>query len=396
MRTHIDLFSGIGGFALAARAAGFETIAFCEIDPYCRAVLRKHWPGVPIHEDIKTFKWPMAYSNDWGCSSELRKEISRGKEEAKADPQPGRGSHRGRGGNSLPSIQDPMRSRRLLWENEKQGDPGNKRNSGPGGRKRICEPERESRVTIITGGFPCQPFSTAGKRLGSLDDRNLWPHMFRVIEEVRPSWVVAENVPGLASMEQPESLFEVEDQADVEEDSLARFTIVLDSMCADLEGIGYRVQPIIIPACAVCATHRRDRVWLVAHSKSPGWDESKEPGRAGSRVGTSAWPGGAKQPPRPNGRKGRPKGLAASPREGGPARSRFISSESNLGLLADGLSAGLAGWCKWPEEPPEIPRVVAGFVDRANRLKALGNSIVPAVATEILRFIAVIENDILS
>lgn len=95
---------------------------------------------------------------------------------------------------------------------------------------------------LITGGFPCQPFSQAGKRRGTQDDRHLWPEMLRIIREVRPTWVVGENVVGLISM-------------------------ALEQVCLDLEGEGYEVQPFIIPACAVNAPHRRDRVWIVAHDR---------------------------------------------------------------------------------------------------------------------------------
>ena len=94
-------------------------------------------------------------------------------------------------------------------------------------------------VSLITGGFPCQPFSVAGKRGGAADDRAIWPQMFRVISEARPAWVLGENVPGIIPME-------------------------LDNVCyLDLEGIGYATRTFVIPACAVDARHRRDRVWVV-------------------------------------------------------------------------------------------------------------------------------------
>lgn len=158
--THVDLFSGIGGFALAARWTGLETVVFCEMDKFCQKVLNKHWPEVPIIEDIKTFN----------------------------------GS-------------------------------------------------RFSNVFLLTGGFPCQPFSCAGKRRGKEDDRYLWPEMLRVISEVKPRWVIGENVAGFINMG-------------------------LDDCISDLEGEGYEVQAFIIPACAVNAPHRRDRVWIVANRLS--------------------------------------------------------------------------------------------------------------------------------
>lgn len=97
-------------------------------------------------------------------------------------------------------------------------------------------------VDIISGGFPCQPFSVSGKRRGCEDDRYLWPEMLRVIEELRPRWVVGENVAGIVNM-------------------------ALDQVLSDLESLGYATGAFIIPACAVDAPHRRDRVAIVAHAK---------------------------------------------------------------------------------------------------------------------------------
>ena len=154
--THLDLFSGIGGFALAAGWAGFETVGFCDNEPYAQAVLKKHWPNAQIHGDIKTLDGT---------------------------------AYRG--------------------------------------------------VTLLTGGFPCQPFSCAGKQRGKDDDRYLWPEMLRVIQEARPNWIVGENVVGIIGL-------------------------ALDQVCSDLEACGYEVEPIIIPACGVDAPHRRNRVWVVA------------------------------------------------------------------------------------------------------------------------------------
>jgi DNA (cytosine-5)-methyltransferase 1 len=103
-----------------------------------------------------------------------------------------------------------------------------------------------NKIDILTGGFPCQPYSTAGKRLGKEDDRHLWPEMLRVIREVRPRWVVGENVRGLVNWSGG---------------------LVFDEVQADLEAQGYEVQPFILPACAVNAPHRRERVWFIANSK---------------------------------------------------------------------------------------------------------------------------------
>lgn len=159
----LDLFSGIGGFSLGLDRAGFETVAFCEIEPYCQKILKKHWPGVPIFDDV---------------------------------------------------------------------------------RKLTNETFTES-VDVVCGGFPCQPFSLAGKQRGEDDDRHLWPEMLRIIKEFKPTWVIGENVAGFINM-------------------------ALDDVSSDLENEGYEVQSFVIPACAVNGIHRRDRIWIVANTESNG------------------------------------------------------------------------------------------------------------------------------
>jgi DNA (cytosine-5)-methyltransferase 1 len=175
--TVLDLFSGIGGFSLGLTRAGFETVAFCEIDPYCRKILKKHWPGVPVFEDIKRLHW---------------------------------NSNNGQ-----------------LYEDEREGT------------QRGFTQVRS--IDVICGGFPCQPYSAAGKRRGKDDERHLWPEMFRLIQECNPKWIIGENVPGIINMG-------------------------LDAVLSDLESSGYETETFIIPACAVNAPHRRDRVWIVANT----------------------------------------------------------------------------------------------------------------------------------
>ena len=189
-KTHLDLFSGIGGFALAARWVGIETIQFVEIDKFCQKVLNKNFPGVPIHDDIKTFTYTETIKND-------------------------------------------ERNRRILDETTKGGKGSDS--------AIITGNQYADRPFILTGGSPCQPFSFAGKRKGKEDNRFLWPEMFRVIKEIKPRWVVAENVAGIVRM-------------------------ALDDCLSDLEGEGYATETVIIPACAVNAPHRRDRVWIVANT----------------------------------------------------------------------------------------------------------------------------------
>ena len=123
------------------------------------------------------------------------------------------------------------------------------------------------KIDILTGGFPCQAFSMAGKRLGDKDHRYLWPEMLRAIREIQPSWVVGENVTGLLSMVQSGEEAKMGRTDDIFEKNIIyrkeqRFT--LDEICDGLERAGYAVQPFVVPACAVGAPHRRDRVWIVA------------------------------------------------------------------------------------------------------------------------------------
>ena len=166
--THLSLFSGIGGLDLAAEWAGFRTVGQCEWADYPRAVLEKHWPGLPRWRDIRTLTKESFYE------------------------------------------QTGLRT-----------------------------------VDVISGGFPCQPFSVAGKQRGKEDDRYLWPEFLRVIHELRPTWVIGENVPGIVNL-------------------------ALDEVLADLEAEGFEVQCFLIPACGVDAPHKRFRICIVAHSNTIG------------------------------------------------------------------------------------------------------------------------------
>lgn len=124
------------------------------------------------------------------------------------------------------------------------------------------------KIDILTGGFPCQPFSLAGRRGGADDDRYLWPQMLRAIREIQPTWIVGENVNGIITMVQPSQDTEVGCGGNLFEEShtiRAEQSFTLDEICQNLEHEGYSVQPIVIPACAVGAPHRRDRVWIIAN-----------------------------------------------------------------------------------------------------------------------------------
>lgn len=133
--------------------------------------------------------------------------------------------------------------------------------------------EWRGRIDVLTGGFPCQPFSVAGKRNGAEDNRYLWGEMLRAIRQIQPTWVVGENVNGILSMVQPSKETKMGRTDDLFDENFIyrkeqQFTI--EVICEDLERAGYSVQPFVIPACAVGAPHRRDRVWIVAHRTDTG------------------------------------------------------------------------------------------------------------------------------
>lgn len=140
------------------------------------------------------------------------------------------------------------------------------------------------KVDVLTGGFPCQPFSLAGRRKGADDNRYLWPQMLRAIRQIHPTWVVGENVAGIKTMVESCQVTQMGRTDDLFEENYiyreeSRFT--LDKICADLEAEGYSVQPIVIPACAIGAPHRRDRVWIIAHRSDPRAETVQQEGQDG-------------------------------------------------------------------------------------------------------------------
>ncbi len=341
--THIDLFSGIGGFALAARWAGINTVQFVELDPFCRKVLNKNFPGVPIHDDIKTF------TNTEGINNQEQER---------------------------PIISD----REIITGREKDIRIKFR------GFDDIAQ-----RPFLLTGGFPCQPFSCAGKRKGTEDDRHLWPEMLRVIKEFKPTWIIGENVAGIRSMELVNSDSAVESNPDIQEDGENDYTTVLDGICNDLEGIGYEVQPIIIPACAVGAPHRRDRVWFVAHAIMC------EHGTGRRQIRETDGIQGINRSALRSGR------IERTDSDAPDSNSERLQRES-VNLRSEGKKSndGQSGRCggewqeNWLEVATRLCRVDDGLprqVDRVNRLKALGNSIVPQVAYEIMKSILKVENE---
>ena len=324
MHRVLDLFSGIGGFSLGLERAGFKTVAFCEIEKYPRRILKKHWPDVPIFEDV-----------------------------------------------------------RLLDGRQFKGA-----------------------VELICGGFPCQPFSVAGKQRGKKDDRHLWPEMLRLIREIKPPFVVCENVTGIIKL-------------------------ALDDVLFDLEGEGYTCQTFIIPACAIGAVHRRDRVWVIAYAEHYG---SFIPAIGGgvNSAGNNSEKGAKKTSESQRGSESKSgrniqesssrdvthadsSGWGKSDEEMArevPKQSHRIciqSREINTNSQGDELQRrtekqvpgithlqgelvrrGEAIGILFDASKPAIPGVCNGFPGRVDRVKALGNAVVPQIPELIGR--AIIES----
>ena len=305
MFKHVDLCSGIGGFALGFEWAGLsEPVLFCDMEPWSRKVLAKHWPDVPIAEDVK---------------------------ELANDP------------NQL--VPD-------------------------------CD--------ILTAGYPCQPFSLAGERRGTEDDRHIWPYIFTIIQRKRPSWCVFENVYGHVSMG-------------------------LDEVLSDLEGQGYAARPFIVPACGVDAPHRRDRVWIVGYTEDNGCEwRCEATGREGQTHQLQQQLSVRGEPSRPSENVANTSGQrlqgskrlrqneeeAKERREGANEsaaqcsddarrQTNFWLPEPRICHLDDGLPSRMDGFDGWEREPEDIPRVATGVADRVSRLRGLGNAIVPAIAMRI-------------
>lgn len=343
---HLDLFSGIGGFALAADEVwGRENVnhTFCDNDKFSQAIIRKHWPEAEIFGDIRTLAYAEGEQAESAEQGGLHAESGIRDREPSPDAAGIRcdwGKHKGEG---IYGTDHPCRE------------------TGTGHQPPV--------IDLLTGGFPCQPFSQAGQRKGKSDDRHLWPEMLRVIREFRPRWVIGENVAGLLTIEQG---------------------LVFENICLDLEGEGYEVQPFVIPAVAANAPHRRDRVWIVAHSADGGRERVE--GRQGIQREEDEAPLGKRNaagtghpdsddtdaidPRLERGKQGETEGQHGQPdRERRDERwdwnDHWAEVAASLCALDDGLPDGLARPKGW----------------RNAALKGAGNAIVPQVAMEIMRAI---------
>jgi len=350
---HLDLFSGIGGFALAAQQVwgdDYECIGFCDNNKFCQEVLKKRFPGVPIHGDIRTLAADALRDGCYGEQAEVGKEHIEG-------------------ADGTPSGAEPMEHNTRL-------------------RGASAE------IDLLTGGFPCQPFSHAGKRRGRSDDRFLWPEMLRVIKEFKPRWVIAENVRGILGIEGG---------------------VVFEQVCLGMEKEGYAVQAFIIPACAVNAPHRRDRVWIVAKYTECGNGTRKSTSQGQSEVSESTnQRNEIARNTDIDGRLPRNEEINAAGggkrQFGGGAGGRLIADGNGTGLERCGNHEERGGErtfrkSDWEEDWRQValrtcdvrvddglPVELYGFKlskagHRVERLKALGNAIVPQVAVEIMKAI---------
>jgi len=324
---HGSLFSGIGGFDLAAEWNGWNNVFNCEWEEFPRKVLKHHFPNAKQYEDIKDFN-----------------------------------------------------------ANEYRG-----------------------RIDVLSGGFPCQPFSVAGKRKGSEDDRHLWPEMLRIIGECQPRWVVGENVRGLVSWSDG---------------------LVFETCYSDLENLGYSVQSFIIPACAAGnAPHRRDRVWIVAHTdnartnervRDNGNGEKENEGRQEQpfpEFGEGSWVVAHSDNFRTSSRLGEIQGKNGEVPERNndaqpsDASSRNASDTHSTGTRQDyrerksgqlNETRSPNNWEDFPTVPPVcggndgLPKELDGITFpkwRRESIKAYGNAIVPQVAQRIFESIQQYENE---
>ena len=259
--------------------------------------------------------------------------------------------------------------------------------------KKLEGKDIEEKVDILTGGFPCQPYSVAGKQKGTDDDRYLWPEMFRIIKEVKPTFIIAENVRGLINIQDG---------------------MVFETVCSDLESEGFEIQPFIIPAAGVGAPHKRERVWIVGYSKHNGSLTSKiKRGYNKADAGTEERQNETFESKRTSGSRdneimedtrrtlrqgsefrkenedeGREENANQSKRSSSTSEHHVAYSEGVHVQRQQSRSRQEQSWGEsWWEFEPDVGRVANGVPGRIHRLKGLGNSIVPQIAEEIGRAI---------
>lgn len=231
-------------------------------------------------------------------------------------------------------------------------------------KEAFFEKTGQQTVTLISGGFPCQPFSSAGKQRGFQDERYLWPEMLRVIRELRPHWVLGENVAGFINMG-------------------------LDKTILDLETAGYAVRVFVLPAVAVGARHERKRTFIIGAASS----HTPCQRHGGCRGKTGYTDVADREFQEVQSERSHMDGAAVMgglPSGGTPARRREI--KSRLGGVADGIPPEMDGHSMWAEEPKDIPYLISAPPQNvAKRLKTLGNAVVPPQVYPILRYISDIE-----
>ena len=287
---HLDLFSGIGGFALGLESTGgFETVGFCDNEPFVQKVLKKHWPNVPCYEDV--------------------------------------------------------------------------RNVG-------VETVGLDRIDIITGGFPCQPISLAGQQKATEDDRWLWDQMFRVIKEFKCKWIIAENVRNLVEI---------------------REGVVFEQVCTDLEGEGYEVQTFVLPASAVNAPHQRYRCWIVANANNTGDRTSRSRTDKNREEEVKRWKAQPQSEPSRHS-----KDVADTRCEHGEQRNaaeldKKQTKRSSCTVYDKPSSERQYETHNWSVEP-SVGRVAHGIPNRVDRLKGLGNAVVPQIPAVLGRAILEVHN----
>ncbi len=288
MIKHASLFTGIGGFDVAAQQLGWQNVLQCENNPFCQQVLRYYWPKAKLYADIKTT--------------------------------------------------DFTKYRRT--------------------------------IDVLSGGFPCQPYSLAGKRLGKADARHLWPQMLRAIREIQPPWVVGENVCGLLSWNRG---------------------LVFHEIQTDLEAEGYQVLPFLLPASSVGAPHQRYRIWFIAHRPDAGLESLLSWQDLFSGLTDATYTDHQRQPERTHGAIPNTQGQSARVFTPKYTRNPWVDfpTQSPVCSRNDGFSAQMAGtpfFGKLGIDHPRQPAISAAK-HRQESIHGYGNAVVPHLVLQLFQVI---------